>query len=245
MSKAIALIPSRLESSRVQRKPLVDIVGLPMIVHVYKRACLSAAVDEVCVATDSEQIVQTVEAHGGKAVLTGSHHRNGTERLAEAAQDLEYEFVVLVNGDEALLNPDYIAVSLDALVHSGADASILVNKYFDKSRPSDFKVVLNRHDEVMYISRGDIPSDARNTVDYRLKAYHIMAFRREFLGVYANLDPTPLERIEDHEHLRVIENGYKLQAALVESSAVSVDTPEDLDFVRSKMPEDIFYQHYR
>ena len=247
MSRTVAIIPSRLESTRVQQKSLVQIADIPMVVHVYQRALQSPIVDEVWVATDSEEIKSTVERYGGKAVLTGAHHKNGTERLAEAAADpligiAEDEYVILVNGDEALLNPDYIEVSYQALINSDAQASILANPFYKNDSPSDFKVVLNLKNEVMYISRGDVPCAARNPVKHRLKAYHIMTFKRQFLDVYASLEKTPMESIEDHEHLRIIENGYKLQAAIVDSSVVSVDTEHDLAFVRDQMPGDPHFQ---
>jgi len=245
MARIIGIIPARLESSRVPRKPLADILGMPMVSHVYHRACLSPVLDDVWVATDSEEVRQAVVDHGGKAMLTASDHKNGTERLAEAAKDMDAEYIVLINGDEALLNPDYIAVSCQALFESDADASILVNPFTKVNSPSDFKVVLNTRNEVMYISRGDIPCDARNPVSHRLKAYHIMTFRRKFLAVYASLEKSPMEKIEDHEHLRMIENGYKLVARQVDSSAVSVDTADDLEFARREMPVDRFYQRYR
>ena len=245
MGKTVAIIPSRLESSRVHRKPLADIMGMPMVAHVYHRASLSPVLDDVLVATDSDEVKSVVEHWGGKAVLTSSEHRNGTERLAEASRNMDADLIVLVNGDEALLNPDYIETSVDALSASSAQASILVNRFHRDNSPSDFKVVLNLKNEVMYISRGDIPCSARNPVAYRLKAYHIMAFRRDFLQVYAGLDKSPMESIEDHEHLRIIENGYKLVAAEVDSTAVSVDTPGDLEFAREQMPTDPFFARYR
>ena len=245
MPRIVAIIPSRLASYRIEQKALVDICGLPMVAHVYHRAKLSPIVDDVWVATDSEEIKQAVEQYGGKAVMTATTHKNGTERLAEAVSYTGGDFVILVNGDEALLNPVYIAVSYEALRNSDAEVSLLVNRFYKDNSPSDFKVIVNLKSEVMYISRGDVPCGARNPVPYRLKAYHIMTFRKDFLHTYATLEKSPMEKIEDHEHLRVIENGYKIVAAEVDSSVVSVDTPEDLAFVRAHMPDDPFFQQYR
>lgn len=245
MTSIVAIIPSRLESTRVPEKPLVDIVGMPMVAHVYHRARLSPILDDVWVATDSEEIKRVVEEFGGKAIITSDSHTNGTERIAEAAAGINAEYIVLVNGDEAMLNPNYIETSYITLANSDSQASILVNAFEKANSPSDFKVVLNLKNEVMYISRGDIPCDARNPVESRLKAYHIMTFRREFLDVYAGLGKSPIEAVEDHEHLRIIENGYKIIACKVDSSAVSVDTLEDLNFTRDTMPEDPFFQKYK
>jgi 3-deoxy-manno-octulosonate cytidylyltransferase (CMP-KDO synthetase) len=244
MTRIVGIIPSRLKSTRVPDKPLVDIHGLPMIVHVYKRACMADILDEVWVATDSEEIKNTVEAYGGKALMTGEHHKNGTERLAEAAENIDADIVVLINGDEAIFNPEHVKVSVKTLLNSDAAASILVLDFNKKNSPGDFKVVLNCRDEVMYISRNDIPSDARNEVKSMLKAYHILSFRKSFLKEYAAMEKTPLEKIEDHEHLRIIENGFKMKAAKVESNSISVDTPSDLEYVREVMKTDPFFKIY-
>ncbi|MFN3917689.1 MAG: 3-deoxy-manno-octulosonate cytidylyltransferase [Flavobacteriales bacterium] len=242
--KIVGIIPSRLKSTRVPDKPLVDILGIPMIVHVYKRASLSSILDEVIVATDSKEIQSVVHRYRGKAVLTSDKHLNGTERIAEVAASMEADVFVLINGDEALLNPEHVKDSVDTLLHSDADSSILVLDFYKKNSPGDFKVVLNAQSEVMYISRNDIPSDARNEVKSMLKAYHVLSFRKEFLMKYATMEKSPMEKIEDHEHLRIIENGFKLKAKKVESSSISVDTPDDLAYVRRVMPDDLFYLKY-
>ena len=243
--KIVGIIPSRLKSSRISNKPLIDIHGLPMVVHVYKRALQARILDDLYVATDSIKIKDVIQENGGKAIITSRNHRNGTERIAEAVQNLNYKYVVLINGDEALLNPDHIKISVDALIKSDADASLLVNEFKIVDSPSDFKVVLNQNDEVMYISRGDIPCAARNTVDKRLKAYHILTFKKEFLRIYATLPKGPLERIEDHEHLRIIEHGYTIKAVQVDSTAISVDTSDDLSYVREAMSKDQLFQQYK
>ena len=243
MAKTVAIIPSRLESSRVHRKPLADIVGMPMVAHVYHRASLSPVLDDVLVATDSDEVKSAVEKWGGKAVITSSTHRNGTERLAEASKDMDADLVVLVNGDEALLNPEYIKTSVDALTASTAQASILVNRFQRTDSPSDFKVVLNLRNEVMYISRGDIPCNARHPVPYRLKAYHIMAFRRDFppglrgAGQIAHGSPSRTTSTCGSS-----KTATSLVAAEVDSTAVSVDTPRDLEFAREQMPADRFFR---
>ena len=106
--KVIAILPARLESSRLPRKALKDICGLPMIVHVFKRCLLSKKLDEVYVATDSFEIKEVVEKYGGKVIMTSSKHETGTDRIAEAAFELDAEIIVNIQGDEALVNPKYI-----------------------------------------------------------------------------------------------------------------------------------------
>lgn len=244
MNKIIGIIPSRLKSTRVPNKPLVDIHGIPLIIHVYKRALLSKILDDVIVATDSEIIATEVKKNDGKAVLTSSSHRNGTERIAEVAKNIDCDNVVLINGDEALLNPDHISVSVKALMKSNAHASILINKFYNANSPNDFKVVLNKYNQVLYISRQDIPGNFRNKCKFYYKAYHILSFQKEFLLNYAKMEKTPLEKIEDHEHLRIIENGFRLIAKEVKSEAVSLDTYDDLEYIKKKMLKDEWFIKY-
>lgn len=244
-SKIVALLPARLESSRLPRKALLDICGLPMIVHVYRRCQLARTLDDVFVATDSAEIKTVVEAHGGKVVMTARTHETGTDRIAEAAASMDADIVVNVQGDEALVNPQHIDAVVAAVRDDPAvDVGILVNPYNKRNSPSDIKVVLNERNDVMYLSRNDIPSDARTPDAPMLKAYHIVPFRRSFLLKYASWDKGMLERIEFNEYLRILEKGYAIRAVLVESEAVSVDTAEDLEYVRGKMPSDQYFPLY-
>ena len=245
MSRAVAIIPARLESSRLPDKALADILGLPMIVHVFKRCLLAKSLDAVYVATDSNKIRNIVEQHGGEVIMTSAEHQTGTDRIAEAARDINADIIVNVQGDEALVNPEYIDKAVDSLVNSSrADVAILVNPFNKRNSPSDIKAVLNEHDEIMYLSRSDIPSDARVNNPKMLKAYHIVPFRKNFLLKYAKWEKTELEQIEFNEYLRILEKGYKIQAVRVESDAVSVDTEQDLEFVRGKMKTDKVSQLY-
>lgn len=244
--KTVALIPARLQSSRLQRKALADIHGLPMIVHVYKRCLLAKHLDDVYVATDSEEIREAVESHGGRVIMTSTVHETGTDRIAEAAGKLDAGIVVNVQGDEALVNPEYIDRVVDALYNDpSVDVAILVNPFGKRHSPSDIKVVLNELGDVMYLSRADIPSDARTPNPPLLKAYHIVPFRKEFLLRYAAWEKCALEQIEFNEYLRILEKGYRIRAVRVESDALSVDTIEDLEYVRGKMLTDPYYLRYR
>jgi 3-deoxy-manno-octulosonate cytidylyltransferase (CMP-KDO synthetase) len=245
MAKVIALLPARLESSRLSRKALVDICGLPMIVHVYRRCKLAMSLDDVYVATDSDEIMRVVEAHGGKVIMTAKTHETGTDRIAEAASGMEVDIVVNVQGDEAMVNPAHINAVVAAVRDDPAvNVGILVNSYSKRNSPSDIKVVINEMNDVMYLSRSDIPSDARTPNVSMLKAYHILPFRRDFLLKYADWDKGRLERIEFNEYLRILEKGYTIRAVQVESDAVSVDTVEDLEYVRTKMLNDPHFPLY-
>lgn len=241
--KIAALIPSRLESSRLPRKALLDICGLPMIVHVLKRTQLASNLNDVFVVTDNAEIKQAVEQHGGRVIMTRSDHETGTDRIAEAAENLDHDILVNVQGDEALVNPHYVDRVVEALANSPAhQVAMLVNPYFKLNSPSDIKVVLNQKNEVMYLSRQDIPSNARTPNAPMLKAYHIIPFRREFLLQYAAWPKGDLERIEFNEYLRILEQGVPILGVKVESQAVSIDTAQDLEFVRTQMPTDPFFE---
>ena len=242
--KIIGVIPSRFASTRLPGKPLKDIAGLPMIVHVLKRAQMSNMLDEVIVATDDQRIFDVVEAHGGTAMMTDLSHNNGSERMYEVSQSIAGDVFVVINGDEALLRPEHIDQGVEGILASDAPVSLLYNTFKTKNSPSDFKVVLNNANEVMYISRNDIPSDARYDVSHRYKAYHVMSFTKEFLDTYATLEQTPLDKYESHELLRVLENGYKIQGIEVDSSAISVDTPDDLAYVRRVMVDNPIFKYY-
>jgi len=216
-----------------------------MIVHVFKRCLLANNLNDVYVATDSFEIKEVVESHGGKVIMTSSSHETGTDRIAEAAQFLDVDIVVNVQGDEALVNPTYIdKVALVLQENPEINVSILVNSFDKRKSNSDIKVVLNEYNDVMYFSRTDIPSDARVDCPPLLKAYHIVPFRKDFLIEYSKWEKGRLEKIEFNEYLRILEKGYKIRAVHVESDALSVDTEEDLEYVRKKMKNDIYFPRY-
>jgi 3-deoxy-manno-octulosonate cytidylyltransferase (CMP-KDO synthetase) len=245
--KVVAILPVRLQSSRLPRKALKDICGLPMIVHVFKRCLLSKQLDKVYVATDSIEVKQVVEKFGGEVIMTSSGHETGTDRIAEAALKLDADIVVNIQGDEALVNPEYIDKVVNELIENpDINVGILVNSFFKKNSPSDIKVVLNKNNDVMYLSRSDIPSDSRlNHPTPMLKAYHIVPFRKQFLLEFAQWNKGSLEKIEFNEYLRIIEYGERIRAVFVESDAVSVDTPEDLEYVRKEMLNDLWFPQYK
>lgn len=243
--KIIGMIPVRMESSRLPSKAIKDICGFPMIIHTLKRTLMAKTLDEVYVVTDNEKIKLLVESFDGKVIMTKKEHKTGSDRLAEAASKIEADIIVNIQGDEALVNPEHIDIGVEALKNSEAEVSILITKYSKKNSPSDIKAVVNLKNEIMYISRNDIPSDTRTELSYMLKVYHVVSFKRNFLIKYATLKQTPLEEIEMNEYLRILENGYKIQSVMVDSDSVSVDTQEDLEYVRNKMLEDPFFSMYR
>lgn len=243
--RVIAMVPSRLGSTRLERKALADICGLPMVVHVQQRVQMSPIVDEVYVATDSEEIKETVESYGGRAIMTATHHTTGIERIAEASEGMDYDVICLINGDEPALNPDHIQASVETLLDSDAPTALLASASTTVQSPSDFKVVTNRRGEAMYFSREDIPSPSRSGVGDFLKAYHLISFRRGALAEYLSWDKTPIERVEGHDHLRFLEHGQKVQIGVVEHDSFSVDTQENLCEMVEQMKADPRFDQYR
>jgi 3-deoxy-manno-octulosonate cytidylyltransferase (CMP-KDO synthetase) len=245
MARILGMIPARLQSTRLPGKALVEIEGLPMIVHTFKRAQLASSLDEVVVATDSNEIADTVRYHGGKVAMTGSHHPTGTDRIAEAVSQVNCDIVVNVQGDEPLLDPAHIdAVVQPLLTDPQLQVAILLRPYGKKQSSSDIKAVVNLKNEILYFSRNDLPSDVRTPVTEMLKMYCIVPFRKTFLLQFASWKPTPLECIEYNEYLRILEHGVKMQGVIVQSDAISVDTPEDLVDVKALMVRDTIKHRY-
>ncbi len=242
----VAIIPARLQSSRLPRKALADICGMPMVVHVYKRCLLSLELSDVYIATDSDEIKEVAEDANCQVIMTSSEHATGTDRIAEAAREIDAEIVVDVQGDEALVNP----VSIDKVVQpliqdSSLNMGILVNPFNRRNSTSDIKVVVDENMDVLYMSRADLPSDARTKNPDLLKAYHIIPYRKNFLLQYASWTPGYLETTEYNEFLRGLEKGHKIRAVRVESDAISVDTEEDLEIVRDLMRDDKIFPKYK
>jgi len=243
--KIIGLIPARLKSTRLPEKALVDICGLPMIVHTYLRSCRAKLLDDVYVVTDSHRIRDEVQSYGGKVLLSKREHNCGTNRIAEIAEEMDCDIIVNIQGDEPLVKPEHIDEVIKPLI---ADPSIMVSvgvtPYTKKNSTSDIKAVLDLKGNILYCSRNDIPSDARTPVGTLLKMSFIVPCRRDFLLEYAKWEPSPLEQVEFIEHLRILEHGVKMRAVYLDHAHISVDTYDDLAEVRRLMEQDPLAKKY-
>lgn len=240
------IIPARLASTRLPNKPLADIGGKPMVVRVAERAALSGA-RQVLVATDHADIAAACRAHGVQVEMTREDHPSGTDRIAEAARALGLaadEVVVNVQGDEPLIDPKLIA-STAAMVSAGqgmATAAHPIHDAADVFNPNVVKVVLDIGSRALYFSRAPIPwyRDAYAANRESLPAGHgvlrhigLYAFTMDFLQAYPTLSPSPLEKAEALEQLRVLWHGHSIAVHVTqEVPQAGVDTPEDLERVR-------------
>jgi 3-deoxy-manno-octulosonate cytidylyltransferase (CMP-KDO synthetase) len=234
-AKVVVVIPARYGSSRLPGKPLVSLAGQPMIQRVYERAKSAQRADRVIVATDDERIVKVVQGFGGEARMTRPDHRTGTERVAEVAAHESGDVFVNVQGDEPLLDPAAVDTAVDALLEEPqaaiATVATPIKTPGDIMDPNVCKVVLDFDENALYFSRAPIPwvRDNAGKVQARhLKHLGLYVFRRDALLEYPTLPQGELERIEQLEQLRWLENGWKIRVAEVEHDAVGVDVPEDV-----------------
>jgi len=242
------VIPARYASSRLPAKPLLDIAGKPMVIHVVERALESGA-DQVIVATDNEEIVAVVRQYGHEVVMTRESHVSGTDRIAEVALAQGWSddaIVVNVQGDEPLIAPALIReVANNLAQHPDAAIATACHAIHDKAsmlNPNIVKVVMDAHGHAMYFSRAPIPC-ARDAfaadLDFpvNMLAYRhigIYAYRVGFLKAYSGLKPAAIEQLESLEQLRALWHGYKISVAVSDNApATGVDTQEDLELVRS------------
>ena len=238
----LVVIPARLGSTRLPRKPLADIGGKPMVIRVAEQAKLSLA-QSVVVATDSEQIQAVCDEHKIECVLTSAEHLTGTDRIAEVAQALKLPantLIVNVQGDEPLIPPELINQVAQTLANSPACAistvAVPITEDAQINNPNIVKVVLNRSSEALYFSRAPIPfirDPQPKACIIHLRHLGIYAYRAEFLQAYSQLEPAPLEQSEALEQLRALWYGYKIAVHIASKAPpAGVDTFEDLERVR-------------
>jgi 3-deoxy-manno-octulosonate cytidylyltransferase (CMP-KDO synthetase) len=242
------VIPARYASTRLPGKPLLDIAGRPMVVHVADRARDSGA-QEVWVATDDERIVQAVEAHGHRALMTHAGHASGTDRIAEAAQRRGWDdasIVVNVQGDEPRIAPELIHEVAQALAADQQAAMSTACHALQRSQdlfdPNVVKVVLDAKQHALYFSRATIPwardafASSHDVIPDGLPVYRhigIYGYQCAFLKRYAALERPAIEHFEALEQLRVLWHGSRIAVAISEHAPeAGVDTPADLEIVR-------------
>jgi 3-deoxy-manno-octulosonate cytidylyltransferase (CMP-KDO synthetase) len=244
-----AVIPVRMDSTRYPGKPLVDIEGFPMVEHVFRRTKMSDIVDGTYVATPDEEIQETATSFGADVIMTGSHSR-ATDRVAEAAESLNGDIVIVMQGDEPLVYPEMIDAAVRPMLQDDSIDCVNLGKKIESEvvfqNPNNVKVVVDEDWNAMYFSREPIPNlhdtDFDETAVY--KQVCVIPFRRETLFEFTSLNETPLERAESIDMLRLLENGKNVKIVETDRDIHAVDTPEDHEKVNQIMSNDKLYQTY-
>jgi 3-deoxy-manno-octulosonate cytidylyltransferase (CMP-KDO synthetase) len=243
----IGLIPSRLNSKRLKEKPLLEIDGLPIIVHSFKRAKLAKKLDKVIVCTDHRKIVDIVEKNDGEAILTSKKHKNGTERIYEVAKKIKRaSFIVDVQGDQPLISPEAIDLTIE--FHKK-------NKQFDIVLPSMpikdeednkslVKTIFSKNGKIIYFSREKVPYNYNSKKVTYYKNLSIISFKPKALQKFFNTKIVKLEKIEGIELMRALEIGLNIGTFIINGSDFAVDVNADLLKAINVMPKDKFRKLY-
>ncbi len=244
----LAIIPARYASTRFPGKPLADIHGKPMIRRVYER--VASIYEYCCVATDDERILRAVEDFGGRAVMTSTAHRSGTDRCAEAldiyekSSGIRFDVVVNVQGDEPFISEEQLTVIRGAFDSPQNTIATLVKAFApeeDIFNPNSPKVVVSESGNAIYFSRAAVPY-IRGLAETEWQQAHkywkhigLYAYRAETLREITRLPQSPLEKAESLEQLRWLENGYTIAVRKTTTESIAIDTPEDLQRALDKM----------
>ena len=240
--KVLGIIPARFNSTRFPGKPLVMIKDKPMIEHVWHGVSDTGLVDHVVVATEDKRIMDAVSSFGGEAVMTGKHHKSGTDRCGEAIEKIgedinDYDVIINIQGDEPKVAAEHIKLVLDTFKDNDAQIVTLkkkIDSLAELNSTNTVKVVCDLNGNALYFSRQPIPylrGLAKETWLRRQKFYKhigIYAFKREVLQNIVKLPQTPLEKCESLEQLRWMENGYRISVRETTKESVAIDMPEDL-----------------
>ncbi len=236
MTKVIGVIPARMAAVRLPGKPLLPIAGKPMVQWVWERAGQARSLNALYIATPDPEIVQASQAFGAEALLTSHAHRSGTDRLAEVARLTDGDIYVNIQGDEPLLDPEAIDCAVEPLLN---DSTVMMSSLYCPAKPEDYetpsvvKVVLDLKSDALYFSRSRIPYPRESSDLPVWRHIGLYVFRRELLLQFAQWEPTPLERTESLEQLRVLEQGYRIRMVYFERPSIAVDTETDLAQVRA------------
>jgi len=238
--KILGIIPARYNSSRFPGKPLAEINHKSMIQRVYEQVSKAKCLSDVIVATDDERILNHVMGFGGKALMTSSNHKSGTERCWDVYQQISeknnFDIVVNIQGDEPFI--DFKQIEKLTACFSNIETQIaslakVINDLEEINSPNVVKLVIDKNNKALYFSRFPIPylrdkSVELNRTNY-LKHIGIYAYRSNVLNALCNLETSNLERAESLEQLRWLENGYQIYINFTDSESIAVDTPEDLE----------------
>lgn len=234
--KVIAVIPARLESTRLSRKMLRLIAGEPLLGHVYRGVRQSPLLSDVIIATDSEEIMRVCREQGWNARMTSKDHRSGTERVHEIAQKIAADVYINVQGDEPLTRPEHLEALVGLMQDSAVQVGTLKTRATEEDihNPNAVKVVTDLAGRALYFSRSTIPHDRDGLKQARYyKHLGFYAYRGPVLDKFVAMQESELERSERLEQLRFLENGIAIHVAETPFDSIGVDTKEDLERVEA------------
>lgn len=253
--KTLAIIPARMAATRFPGKPLKGILGIPMIGHIIIRTKMSSCFDEVYVATCDQEIYDYSVKLGCKAIMTSDQHTNCIDRSSEALEKIEkelnktFDYIGMIQGDEPFVVPNIFKEAINHL-NNKAEISIVnimgsIDTEEDFLSPDIVKVVTDRNDFALYMSREPIPTMKKGTKASWMKQTGLIFFRREKLQKFIQLEQTPLELAECVDMNRMLEHGEKIQMIKTDLPCLSVDTPDDLIRVEKIMSTDNEFNNYK
>jgi 3-deoxy-manno-octulosonate cytidylyltransferase (CMP-KDO synthetase) len=237
MTKILCVIPSRIGSTRIPRKPLLPIQGKPMVQWVYENATRCNVLSKVIVATDSDEIANVISAVGGEVVMTDPNIQTGSDRVAAVAEKFpEMDVIINLQGDDPFVKPRMLEqLVAPYLAGETPDMTTLANPLdmnTEYREPGFVKVITNLYGNALYFSRSPIPyfrTQERAPVYHHIGLY---AFRRDFLLHYKNLPQTPLEKTESLEQLRALEHGFTIRVCLTNEKTLEINTPEEYELAQ-------------
>jgi 3-deoxy-manno-octulosonate cytidylyltransferase (CMP-KDO synthetase) len=245
-----AVIPARMGSSRFPGKPIIPLLGMPMVEHVHRRASLCPQVDDVYVATCDREIAEVVAAFGGRVIVTSDRHERASDRVAEAAESLDHEIVVMIQGDEPTISPSMIADAVTAMMRDDTitcvNLAAPIESLEDLENPNTIKVVTDREGRALLFTRCRIPTLNGDQIRGAAvsKQVCVIPFRRAALRKFATLEPTPLERAESVDMLRFLEHGWPVHMVPTRSGSHAVDVRGDVLIVEALLRKDEITSSY-
>lgn len=244
--KKVIIIPARYGSKRFEGKPLMKILNKPVIQHVYERCLKCKDIDEIYVATDSDEIFSFCSSIGAKAIMTASSHKSGTDRVYEASEKLgllDDDIIINVQGDQPLVDFNSVNDVLKPFSEKNALMTTLAYKIINKDEienPKDVKLVFSKTGKALYFSRSKIPFARDKETDFYFKHLGIYAYKKSFLKIFTSLPKSDLEEIEKLEQLRALEYGYDIEVVVTKYDSPEVDLSSDIKKIENLLEKHEF-----
>ena len=243
--KIVGLIPSRLNSTRLKQKALLKVEGLPIVIHTYMRSIQSKLLDNVYICTDSKLIFVIAKKYKANVIMTSKKHKNGTERIAEAAKKIRADLIVDIQGDEPLINPkDIDKVIKFHLKNLNFGCIVPHMKFYEKNKKNVVKIIHEKN-KVIFFSRSDLPVPFRKKLEYLSKHLSIISFKKKDLITYSQLKMSNLEKYESIELLRCLDSNITIGTFLINGSSMSIDIKSDFNKALKLMKHDKIFKIYK